>query len=65
MPAGLVFILCTVLFLSIHYPSLLPFAPLFLLHAPGPSHCGAILLNQVGTYPEEEEEPLSESLTLL
>jgi len=26
------------------------------LHAPGPSQCGATLLNQVGTYLEKEEE---------
>jgi len=46
MPVGLVFILCTALFLSVHrYYRLLPFAPLLPLRAPVPSHRGAILLN--------------------
>jgi len=36
---GLVFILCTAPFLSVHhYYHLLPFAPLLPLHAPEPSH---------------------------
>jgi len=40
------FILCIAPFLSVHrYDRLLPFAPLLSLHAPGPSHRGAILLN--------------------
>jgi len=43
MTVGLVFVPlhCTVFINSL----LLLFAPLILLHAPGPSHCGAILLN--------------------
>jgi len=40
MPVGLVFILCTAPFLSVHgYYRLLPFAPLLPLHALGHSPC--------------------------